>query len=360
MNQDTPDIPKEFDIIRTGKGYTMKGWDFTVAEIAEALQNNKMLNPTLELGSNICPLNCINCLSEDPNNPEGRKKRLANELPISVRIELIKQAHALGTRSINMVGAGEPTIDPHFWEIVELISGMGMTPIVYTEGSKKLTDTTFAMRLYELGSTIVLKANSLRDEEYQNRVVNSGPQPLNFNYFRKRNEALQLLLDIGFNRHDPTRLALDTIVCKENYDEITDLHRFARDNNIFMLFVNYVPAGRSSSPVQNALSREEQFYLFRTLAQIDKSVYGIEHRSIFPYAGGVPCSIRGLGLHVEIQGNVWDCIGKTELLGNIRQETLKDLWEKAAPVRKRFNGGCEPREIFWKQQDGKRHLPVLG
>lgn len=357
-------IPEEFDIIETsqldskknkfGVGYTMKGWDFSANEIAEALRDDRMLNPAYELASNVCPWNCFFCFTEDPDNPEETKKRLKGEMSLDDRISLIDQSAFLGAKSINIIGAGEPTIDRYFWEIVEHIASRGITPIVYTEGALKLTNPDFAKRLYDSGATVVLKVNSLENETYQNETVKGGTerrQPLKLNYFNERNRALDVLMETGFNEHDPTRLAFDTIICKENYDEIPTIHRFTRDNNIFVLFVGYLPSGRTTSLAQNAVSKAEQFSLFDELARIDKVEYGIEHQSIFPYAGGVPCSIRGLGLYVKIRGEVWDCPGELKPMGNVRQEPLANIWNRAKEVRVGFDGGCPPRDAFWQRYE---------
>ncbi|MEK6927478.1 MAG: radical SAM protein [Nanoarchaeota archaeon] len=349
-------VPEEFDLIRTGKGYTMKGWDFRSEDIALALRDNRMLNPAYELASNKCPWNCFFCFTEDPNNPLGLKKKLEGELTLDERLNLIDQSKILGAKSINIIGAGEPTIDEHFWEIVEHIHKLDMTPIVYTEGSLKLTDPSFASRLYNAGATIVLKVNSLKNRDYQNSVVRGGKErvvPLRVDYFEKRNEALKILKAVGFNNHDPTRLAFDTIICKENLAEIPMIHRHARENNIFVLFVNYLPSGRSAIPLQNAITRNENYTIFNELAKIDREEYGLVHRSIFPYAGGVPCSIRGLGLYVKIKGDAFDCPGETEALGNIKKESLANIWQKTRHIRENFDGGCLPRENFWKKFECK-------
>ncbi len=370
MDQVNQIIPSEFNIIQTGKGYTMKGWDFTLIEIAEALQNNRMLNPAYELGTNACPFNCNFCFTEKKQNPYNLKRPLKNELSMAERLKLINDSAELGARSIDFVGAGEPLIDPYFWELIGYMAGKGITPIVYTEGTaggrgrNTLTSRDNAERLFDLGATIVLKVNSLEKEDYQNRVVlgdKEHQRQLGINYFEQRNRVLEVLMNVGFNKPDPTRLAFDTIICTENYDEITRIHRFARSNNIFVLFVNYLPSGRSSDPLTNAVSKEQQFAIFDELANIDKDEYGLIHKSAYPYAGGVPCSIRGLGLYVKIQGEAWDCPGESQPLGTIRQESLRELWEKAAPIRRRFNGGCEPREIFWRQHENstQRSLPII-
>lgn len=344
-------LPPEFDIIRTGMGYTMRGWDFTREELAAAINGRRMLNPAFELGTNYCPWNCGFCFTEDPGNHEGSKRRLANEMTLPEKFVLIDDAAALGVRSINFVGAGEPTIDPDFFKLLEWMGRHKITPIVYTEGALRLRDRSFVRELYRLGATVVLKVNSLHNAKYQNAIVAGDgvrKPPRAGNYTAERNEALLMLMEEGFNATDPTRLAFDTILCRQNAGEILDLHRFARRNNIFVLFVNYLPSGRSCDGLHDALSRAEQFEIFRQIAEIDAKEFGLVHRHEFPYAGGTPCSIRGLGLYVKIAGAVHDCPGELVGLGNVREESLADIWERARPITEAFDGGCAPREEFWR------------
>jgi MoaA/NifB/PqqE/SkfB family radical SAM enzyme len=344
-------LPPEFDL-PSKYGFTMKGWDFSTAELRDAMEGKRMLNPAFELASNFCPWNCGFCFTEDPLNTEGTKRRLNNEMTIAARLGLIEQAADLGTRSINFVGAGEPTIDPDFFKLLGEMKRLGITPIVYSEGALKLTDRDFVRRLFDTGATVVLKVNTLEDEAYQNAIV-AGPAgrktPRQQNYFRARNRALEILIDEGFAGSDPTRLAFDTIICKENVEEILRIHRYARRNNIFVLFVNYLPSGRSTEVMHNAITREEQFAIFEQMAEIDRQEFGIEHRACFPYAGGVPCTIRGFGLYVKITGKVFDCPGESQEMGNFRDESLADIWKRAHSIQSGFDGGCLPRKLFWEK-----------
>jgi MoaA/NifB/PqqE/SkfB family radical SAM enzyme len=336
------DLPPEHGLI-------MKGWDFSQAEVAAAIAEGRILNPAIELCSNVCPWNCDFCFTESAFAP--KKRKLASELSFEERKRLLEDLAGLGARSINIVGAGEPTIDPYFFELLEVISALGMTPLVYTEGSLKLSDRDFCRRVYDSGATVVLKVNSLWQEEYQNSILVSGNTDHHtpkFNYFRKRQEALDNLIALGFNAPSPTRLAFDTIVCRENEGEIERLHRYTRDHNIFVLLVNYLPSGRSTSGHTNSLSREEQFDVFRRLAEIDREEYGISQRGIFPYAGSQPCTIRGAGLFVKINGDVLACPGETEPIGNVRESGVPEIWDRLAPIRAEFDGHCAPRERFWK------------
>src|ERR1044072_2819006 len=191
------ELPYEFDLRYAGRGFIMRGWDFTRAELAAAVKEHRMLNPALELGTNACPWNCSFCFTEDPANAAGRKRRLENEMGLSERLALIEGVASLGARSINFVGAGEPTIDPHFWTLLERMKEHDITPIVYTEASLRLTNQSWVRRLYELGATVVVKVNSFFNDEYQNAVVQGGEGRAPFGpkgYAQKRTEAIKILI----------------------------------------------------------------------------------------------------------------------------------------------------------------------
>jgi MoaA/NifB/PqqE/SkfB family radical SAM enzyme len=352
-------VPCEFDLRPQRLGYTMRGWDFTRAQIAEAINNHSMLNPAMELASNVCPWNCSFCFTEDPSNVTGLKRRLANEMTISERLTLIDDAARLGARSINFVGAGEPTIDPHFWTLLERMAEHSICPIIYTEGALRLTKRDFVRRLYQLGATVVIKVNSLWNAEYQNSIVRGLGTKTNIaaiSYTERRNKAIRLLIEEGFADSDPTRLAFDTIVCRQNVEEIVDLHIYARTHNIFILMVNYLPSGRSTDGLHDELTPSEQLTIFEELARIDKERFGLHHQAHYPYAGGVPCSIRGTGLYVKVTGSVFDCPGELISLGNVREELLNEIWQRARPITLNFDGRCTPRDDFWKRRASNEAL----
>lgn len=351
MNPDQIICAPEFDL-SSAHGFTMKGWNFSSAEVAAAISGHRMLNPALELGTNICPWNCDFCFTESPLNPNGRKHRLLRELALERRLKLIDEVADLGGKSINFVGAGEPTIDPNFWPLVERIHARGMTPIIYTEGTLRLTSHAFAERLYGLGATVVLKVNSMADSAYQDSILRGIRRKVGvptLSYTAEREKTLAVLMDVGFNQETPTRLAFDTIICRENAAEIEDIHRYARLRNIFALFVNYLPSGRTADGHTSAVSWEDQHAIFKLLAKIDAEEFGIRHASHFPYSGGVPCTIRGLGLYVKIEGEVFDCPGESQALGNVRDESLSVIWRRTREITREFNGECLPRQLFWKR-----------
>ena len=352
------DLPPELDL--RSHGYVMRGWDFSREEIAAAVNSGRMLNPTFEGMTNYCPWNCDYCYTERDTGSDAQKRRLSNELPLARRLEIIREAAQLGAKSMNFIGAGEPTIDPNFWEIVEAVAKSGMTPIVFTEASLRLTDETFAQRLYELGATVVIKVNSLYYADYQNAVV-AGNQPVDPTYFNKRNEAIELCTKIGFNQHTPTRLGFDTIITRDNYEEIHSAHLYTRRRNIFVVLKNYLFTGRVKEARKDLVSLEEQEKLWAKLAQIDQHFYHIKRSSIFPFGGSHPCTLRSTGVHIAITGSVFRCDGEDTAIGDLRTETLKEVWERVRHIDQNVMGLCPPRDRAFATYVGppERRLPVL-
>ncbi|MDR0860335.1 MAG: hypothetical protein LBO09_05165 [Candidatus Peribacteria bacterium] len=117
---------KEYPVINPKN--SVKGRYFTSEEIATAKRegNPQMLNVSLYLGKN-CNINCIDCFTKGKeSNPENAPTSKLSEIlgePLSLEeyYHIIDECATLGTKTINLVGEGEPIIDPHFKEIVSYI-----------------------------------------------------------------------------------------------------------------------------------------------------------------------------------------------------------------------------------------------
>ncbi|KKQ78517.1 MAG: Radical SAM domain protein [Parcubacteria group bacterium GW2011_GWC2_38_7] len=340
------DLPMEFDLL--ARGYVMRGWSFSRYELADAINAGKMLNPTFEGMTNFCPWNCDYCYTERESSAEAHKQRLATELPLERRLEIIHEAAALGAKSMNFIGAGEPTLDQNFWELVECVAHAGMIPIVFSEASFRLTDRAFVQRLYELDATVVIKVNSLWNAEYQNALV-AGNQPVRSEYFGRRNQAIALCQELGFADEVPTRLGFDTIITQGNYTEIPRLHQYARENNIFIVLKNFLHTGRAKELRPDAVNHEDQTKLWKRLAKIDRDKFGIKHASCFPFGGGTPCCLRSTGVHISVTGQVFRCDGEEVSLGDLRVESLSTVWHRIRQQDQNVAGLCPPRECTFQK-----------
>lgn len=313
----------------------IKGLDLTNKNLQEALSKNKMLLIDMET-SNICNLNCPYCFRDI----YGTKGRLKNELTIKERLELIKQAKELGCETIKITGAGEPTIDDYFFDMVEYVNKLGMWVITFTNGF--IIDKEMAERLYKMNISLIVKCNSLKPEIEDRLVGRKG-------YAERRNQAVKYLVDAGFNKIKPTRLGFDAVITNFNKQEIIDNLRYCRKNNIFPLFRPMMPIGGAINVKGWEISKQETIAIYEKARDVDKE-FGLSYNLVLPYIGGVWCRQLHYALYVNILGEVYACTGSRKLLGNIREKSLKEIWnsKEVRKIRKTPYDSCPLRENYWE------------
>lgn len=347
--------------IASGQRSHMRGWHFDAATLQKALRAEIMPNPSIDLG-NPCNLNCPYCFVEEKLS--RRKVRRPNELSIEETRAVIEDCHAAGAATVNIVGAGEPTIDPHFEEVITLIASLGMVPVVFTNGIRIAREPAVARFLYCQDATVVLKFNS-RNPVLQDLVAGRR------GYTSLRDQALETLLDTGFASHSPTRLALDTLAFRGNLAELPSIYRWCLERNIHPIVSEYIPTGRTEGgrfvghaslppdpearraicKALDPLTQEDRLWLATQLGGIRREL-GLDAGGPCAYYGGGVCT-QLLGVYVDISGNIWPCVARTALedaglaparLGNVRQGDLPStLWRShpyMAFVRARFDGSC--------------------
>ena len=338
----------------------LAGWTFNDGELVAARNGEILLNPSLDLGS-ACNLNCPYCFIEDKNSV--RKERKRGELSPSQIADVVRDVLSAGARTINLVGAGEPTIDPQFREIVDLVRSSGARTVVFTNGVAIANDETLVEWLWRRSVTVVMKYNAVNPTMQDAMVGKRG-------YSSTRDAALRRLIDTGFNSTEPTRLAVDTLACRGNLDDLVPIHRWCRQNNIFPMTAEFLPTGRTADGSVDAvvaleiidvnlaeqarrslvpLSQPDRERLLRDLATVDRQ-YGIEYRGPRAYFGGGPCS-QLLGVYVDIQGSIWACVarsrgagGDARPLGSIKSgDTASSIWRTSPymrSIRSTYTGGC--------------------
>lgn len=341
---------------------SMSGWHFSDENLAIAASGSILLNASMDL-SNPCNLNCAYCFIEE--KASKRKLRFPDEMTQAETFAVIDDFAQAGAMTVNIVGAGEPTIDPLFDEVIDRIATRGMTPVVFTNGIRLAESVELVQFLYRRGATVVLKFNS-GNAELQDLIAGRA------GYTRYRDEAMQHLLNAGFASHEPTRLAFDIIALAGNYDEIPVIYSRCRAQNIYPILTDYIPTGRTDSgtfvgraaiehlsgkeqrrveaalaPLTNAAALD----LYKRLRASDEAS-GIDHAATPAYYCGGTCT-QLLGLYVDIHGAIWPCVARLSAtptglrhapLGNIRDGAKpSDVWKHSdymKALRHGYDGSC--------------------
>lgn len=307
-----------------GIGAALEGWnilekDFTNPSIVRRVADLRVMTAA-------CLHNCFHCFTD----------KLKVTLSLEEIKSIIDQLADMWVKAIDFLGEGEPTLDKHFFEIIEYTASKGLQPIIFTDAATKMRDRSFVKRVKATWASVCPKCDSLRNEEYQNRVV----WDKTWMYFQQRNEAIQLLIEEGFNalREDgTTRLWFDMVVSKRNIHEVEKTLRYCRENNIRVVFTTYLPSGRSGTKdfdKDNVLSEEDKLQLWTLVQKIDQE-YGFNHKIVNNFFT-TPCVEF---LQIFGNGDVSACAGNPNVVGNIKDASLQELKKRILKTYPKHN--CE-------------------
>jgi MoaA/NifB/PqqE/SkfB family radical SAM enzyme len=319
--------------VPVGVGALIKGWD-----IKEEDYRNPSKLPVVDFRAmtGACPHDCFHCFTDKD------KKTLSLEEIKGV----IDQLAEMDTHAIDFLGEGEPTIDRDFFEIIEYTSSKGIQPVVFTDAATKMRDKTFVQRVYESGASVAPKCDSLFNPEYQNWVVRDRIG----NYFAQRNEAIDLLIEQGFNEvkeDGTTRLGFDMVLSSRNVHEAEQTLRYCRDNNLWLVLSWYLPSGRSGSEDFDrslVVDETQKKKLREQVTKIDEE-YGFVH-PIWNNFATMPC-VEFMQIYGD--GRVSACPGNETIVGNVRDHSIRELEKRILEKfpchdRTQFDGHCLYRE----------------
>ncbi len=317
----------------------INGLNFSEAEVSEAIKGDKPLLLTLYTPA-ICNARCPSCFitNTDPDYLE---------LSTKDDVRIIHEAAEMGIRSIKISGAGEPLIFADLINIIDQCANESIIPVIYTNGST-LGDDTLCENIYKMKSielirflmsrncSIVYKCNSF-SVDTQDYLL--GVKGLSANTYK----GLLNLMLMGYN--DNQRLALQTIITPYNFDEIVQLYRFARKNNITPYFETVLKKGDAKNNTDLYLSDEQIRDIFIKLCEMDMEEFGIEWFPVPSYVG-FQCTELGYALLIDNFGYAKYCPGIWKSIANIHDMSLKEIWESdtakafRARVNKPMGGKC--------------------
>ncbi len=313
----------------------VNGWNFAPADYTSAWNQGRLLTAQIEL-SNVCDLFCEYCFRAELATVS--KKRLPGEITIEKTLEVIDAVTALGARAINIIGAGEPTLDPALPDVMRYIARKNAIPIVSTNGAR--LSEKLVQEMHASNASVIIKANSF-NPAIQDALVNRN------GYTRQRDKGLALLIEAGFT--DPTaqyqtRLGINSVVCQENKNEIPLLHAYCREHNIMPLMATFIPAGRTKNKTASEVPMQEFIALAKHIRDIDQNHYGIVYRQLMPYLGGVPCTqCSKASMYITITGDLYECPGQEQHIGNITNISVAAAFEKIKTIIGNEQWSCPPR-----------------
>ena len=279
--------------------------EYSIELINQVAANNRLLTMEIE-PSMKCNYSCRYCYASHNSTEEPT-------LSYEEIIKIINSSKELGVRKIIILG-GEPTIYPHFLEIIDYINNVGLQTEIFTNGS--MITPELSRTLYEKNVRVVLKLNSLKPEimEFLTGRSDSFDNTLN---------AIKYLKKAGYP--DKTHLlGTSTVICKHNLSEITDLWIWLKDQEITPYFEMITPQGKAKEDADLVVDPKVLEKLFRKIADIDYELYGNKW-DIQPPLVANKCLRNMYSCLIDSHGNVKPCVGVNIICGNIREKSLKEI-----------------------------------
>ena len=281
--------------------------EFSRKEINEAARNNRLL--TLEIEFSLrCNLHCQYCYIQDQDQIAFEKEMTKEEI-----CNVILQAERLGAKKIIILG-GEPMAYPHILEMIRFIRGRGLNIEMFTNGFQITADT--AKQLYEYGVCVVLKMNSFNENIEDMLAGQKGASKMIW-------EAFHNLKGAGYPSGKNV-LSVSTIICHQNSDELVNMWRWLREQNIRPYFEIITPQGHAKQNEWLNVSTTKIKEIFAEISNIDRIHYNQAWDPQPPLVGN-RCLRHMFSCLVTSYGEVMPCVGVRIPTGNIREKSLSDI-----------------------------------
>lgn len=306
-----------------------------------------------------CHLHCDYCYAATDKYPKDSK----NYLRFEDYERILKEFSKMGGQYVGIPGKGEPFHNKN-WELTEQIINCcaknNLELAIFTTGDAIFFDPTDTVNsepkfekievLKDKNVILLIKCNTLNYDK-QNHLVHDRFGK----YAQMREKAIGYLIN-KYKLNTQHRLGIVTSVLKDNENEISELYKWASDNNIIFDCDTILERGRgkeytSSGNVPSSINLEKVFNKLKEVGAVNNCQGGT-------YVG-CTCDRILHHLYISITGDIFPCIGClrediiNELnLGNLRDTCLPDAWKSA--IRSRlanhhknvFYGVCKKCQNF--------------
>ena len=320
-------------------------------EIAKAESEGKPLILAPSVKAN-CNYKCIMCFVRSG-------KVLSGEIELEEHKFVIDQISKMGAKYTIIAMVGEPFMDPAFYNpaketfpLIDYANKHGMYVVAFTNGSlvrpeilKKLIrkDVSLIGKLWSFNPGLYNEMTGAKNEfvEYKGLLIPKG---------------IKLMMDAGFNKikNEKTRMGIDIIVTSKNYREIPDIVNFALKNGIKPVIDTMIPTERARQNYDKLKlgERQNKWLYLQLVKSLGKGFVNDQ------FVEG--CAVRRVGLAYDNFGEVRVCCALEANVGNIKYESIKQLFEKIQAYRKQLPhykkvektlGACDTA-MYVKEKEG--------
>jgi len=261
-----------------------------------------------------CNLHCVHCLS-DAGGSAG------NELTTPECRVLVDQLTGLKVFQVN-IGGGEPFIREDFLDLLGYSHEKGLVTCVSTNGM--LIDDRLAKRLSAYNMLYLQVSLDGATAEVNDRIRGKGT-------YRKILEAIDCFARQG------VRFSINTVLTRTNYSQLDELRKLANGYGSELRVSRFRPSGRAKGSREELAPHKDQLESFahwlegHDLVRTGDSFFCLtsENRR---RKGLDMCGAAKMTCCISPTGDIYPCAFLQErafLVGNIREKTLKEMWDNS-------------------------------
>jgi radical SAM protein with 4Fe4S-binding SPASM domain len=281
-----------------------------------------------------CNLQCFGCRFHSPNHawlPSPHQddfdwedfRRVCGELRL------------MRTRKMILIGEGEPMLHPRLFDMIAEAKNSGFHVVLLTNGTRIEDESARALAQSGLDE-LRISLWAADEKEYEKNYP--GTDPRFFSLVCKGARAVSELRK-EYNKKVP-RIVLHRPIDREHFRNLGGMIDLAEEAGCDVVsFSPLKPLG--SGDMERALAPEEEKELCDLLRQLDRRARqrGLEtnaEATIARYRIGsqvwlaFPCYIGWLDVRIRTNGDVLACSACRQVLGNIRQSSMVEIWNDHA------------------------------
>lgn len=289
-------------------------------ELEEFCMESRIL---LSLGLELtyrCNERCIHCYIDDGHDPRP-------ELELEDYKKLLDEARAMGCLKLFLTG-GEVTLKSCFLEVAEYAASLGMLLDIYTNGLDLPPETFDRLK--------ALKPNSISYSLYGGTAqVHDAITGVNGS-FERTLKSVMMTKCAGIDTF------LKTVVIRENAADLAELCKLGKRIGVPVAPAYIImDSHRGGSKARHRLGSAQEYArvmeLFREAPEPE--------RRIGPRGPNGPiCGAGQCSLSVDPFGTVRPCLSLDRPVGNVRENSLRDIWESSPQLQQvrniRFRDLC--------------------
>ena len=199
-----------------------------------------------------------------------------------------------------------------------------------------------AQLFYENNLTVVVSYNSMNPEVYDWLAGVDGS-------YASMQRGMEALYEAGYPDQDHV-LCIESIICRQNIEEIPTLWRWARERKILPYMECVTHIGLANDREDILVTAKETQEVFETLAKIDAEEYGLYWKPHPPIAG-FSCKRHLYSCLISSQGHVLPCVGVNVKMGNIREDKLQNILRNSkvhndlCNIKENIKGPCKTCDL---------------